>query len=319
MNAAKPGHVGVLMGGCSSERDISLKSGHGVAEALASTGCRVSPLVVTSEHGADIVRLVRDSGIEVAFIALHGRFGEDGTVQAILEKLDIPYTGSGPEASRKALDKVTTQTLWKAAGLPVPDFWVIRKGADAVQNIIDPLPAFPVVVKPSREGSSFGVTIVRAMDQLSPALEKAFAYGPDVLVERFIRGREGTAGILDGRALPLVEIRPKAVFFDFEAKYQKGMTEYLVPAPLPEDVAARIQQMAVKAHGVLGCADFSRVDFMLDEENNPFLLEINTIPGFTPTSLLPKAAAAAGYAFPDLCVKLVELACRKRAKTPTKI
>lgn len=308
------GHIGVLMGGCSSEREISLKSGKGVFTALKDYGCQVSALDITSQEESAILSLLKSAKIDVAFIALHGQLGEDGTIQAILEKANIPYTGSGVKASRIAINKITTQNLLKANHIPVAEYYIIKKGDAAVDKICKSIKNFPVVVKPANQGSSIGITLVESAKGLSTALEDAFRYDAEVLVERYIEGKELTVGILDEKALPVVEIRPKNKFFDFTAKYQAGMTEYIVPAEIPQDVSVKVQKAALAAHKAAGCSDMSRVDVMLDSQNNPFVLEINTIPGFTATSLLPKAAKADGLEFTGLCLKLVELAYRKQRK-----
>lgn len=313
------GSIGVLMGGCSSEREISLKSGTAIYAALTEIGCKAAAVVIESEQERDVVDLITKARVDLAFIALHGRFGEDGTIQAILEKMGIPYTGSGVAASRIAIDKVTTQTLLRKSGLLVADFVVINSGKKSFSPELEQINTFPVVVKPAREGSSIGITLVHQKSELVKAIETALAYGPQVLIERYIQGRELTVGILGEEALPIVEIKPKASFFDFQAKYQSKTTEYLVPAKLKEPIASKIQQIALQAFRIVGCADFSRIDFILDKEANPFVLEINTIPGFTAMSLLPKAAGAAGYTFPALCLKIIQLAYARKAKHSNKV
>jgi len=303
------GHIGVLMGGCSSEREISLRSGEAVYTALKERGCQVAKIDIPTEDEKAIIRLLKESLIQVAFITLHGRLGEDGRIQAILEKVGLPYTGSGIEASQRALNKILTQDLLMKKQIPVPKFQVVRQKDNFSGDLLfEQFNDSPFVVKPASEGSSIGITIVRERKETQSALALAFQYGEEVLVERFIAGRELTVGILDQEALPVIEIRPKEAFFDFHAKYQAGTTEYLIPAPLSQDMAARIQTIAVQAHRALGCRHLSRVDVILDEHQQPFVLEINTIPGFTKTSLLPKAAAARGISFPDLCFKLTRLA-----------
>ena len=201
-------------------------------------------------------------------------------------------------------------------GIAVPDFQIFRKGA---LGGLEKVKSFPVVVKPSSQGSSIGITLVEKDEDLKAAIEEAVKYNEEVLVERYIEGKELTVGILDKKALPVIEIRPKHKFFDFTAKYQSGLTDYIIPAEIPPHIAEKIREMALKAHLVLGCADMSRVDVMLDKNNHPYILEINTIPGFTPTSLLPKAARAAGIDFTQLCLKLVELAYSKTKKPQTSL
>ena len=307
------GRVGVLMGGYSSERPISLKSGTAVFEALKQSGCQVSALDITAEDENEISQLIGQAKIDVAFIALHGRLGEDGTIQAILEHLKIPYTGSGVKASQLALNKSLAQQIFQQNNLPVPKHVVLSPDdKSSAEQVINQLGGLPIVVKPTCEGSSIGVTVVRTPQQFSEALAAAFQYGPEVLIERFIEGKELTVGILGDEFLPVIEIRPKNPFFDFKAKYQSGMTEYIIPAQISEKVAQQVGQTALKAHRVLGCRDFSRVDVMLNGSGNFYILEINTIPGFTSTSLLPKAAKQAGLEFAQLCLLLIQMAYEKK-------
>ncbi len=312
IDTSKFGHIGILMGGYSSEREISLKSGQAVLEALKKTNCRVTPLDITMKDEREIEKFIKDSGIDVAFIALHGKLGEDGVIQSILERLDIPYTGSGVEASQRAINKIKTQLLLKENKIPVAPH-VICSSKDTIdpKHLVKEI-GLPLVVKPASEGSSIGITIVQTEKDIAPALKIAFEYGDSVLIEGFIQGRELTVGILDNKFLPIIEIRPQAQFFDFKAKYKSGTTEYIIPAQLPDAVAKSIGETALYAHQVLGCRDFSRIDVMLDKNNKPYILEINTIPGFTSVSLLPKAAKQAGLEFPQLCLKLIELAYEKK-------
>ena len=307
------GRIGVLMGGYSSEREISLKSGKAIVEALESQGCKVIAIDLVSDKEQIIINNLLTAGIDVAFIALHGRLGEDGTIQRILEKLNIPYTGSGPEASQLAIHKVQAQTLFQNHHILVSPFMVLVKNQPfSVAAIQDQIGDRPWVVKPCSQGSSIGISIVRDPKELEKALTLARDYDDEIMVERFIQGRELTIGILDQTALPVIEICPKREFFDFTAKYQQGMTDYMIPAKIPEALAQRLQEIALKAFRLLGCRDISRVDFIVDRENHPFLLEVNTIPGFTATSLLPKAAQEKGIPFNLLCLKLVELAYGKK-------
>ena len=302
------GRIGVLMGGCSSERDISIKSGTAVLKALKETGCDAVAVMIDSEDPAVNTPVLKQARIQAAFIAMHGRYGEDGGIQSLLECLHIPYAGSKPAASRLAMNKHLTQEALRRAGLPIPDFCVVTERATAEAKVRESFGREAVVVKPVKQGSSIGVHIVMKPDDLKPALDDAFRYDEEVLVERFIHGRELTAGILGGQALPIVEIRSHRAFFDFEAKYQKGLTEYIVPAELSSETTARIQALALSVFDTIGCRDFARVDFLLDAAKRPYILEVNTIPGFTGTSLLPMAARCAGYEFPQLCVKLIMLA-----------
>jgi D-alanine-D-alanine ligase len=309
------GVIGVLMGGYSSEREISLRSGYAVAQALAGAGYSVQSIDITTSDRNKIVETIKNAGIDVAFIALHGRLGEDGQIQTILEEMGIPYTGSGPLASQKAFNKITAQTAFKNAGLPIPENFYITDGQlTHFKDVFAVLKKLPFVVKSACEGSSIGVYMVRHPSGWESALRDALALGPYVVVEKFIKGREVTAGVFDKEALPLVEIITKNSLFDFNSKYQKGMTEYAVPAALPEELTKKIQSMAVEAYETLGCEGFARVDVRIDESGRPYILEINTIPGFTETSLFPKAAAKAGYSFLQVCEKLIDLALTNHGK-----
>ncbi|HBR15349.1 MAG TPA: D-alanine--D-alanine ligase [Candidatus Omnitrophica bacterium] len=314
-NKARWGRIGVLMGGYSSERPISLKSGNAVFSALRAEGCEVVALDILDREEEKITRTIVDARIDVAFIALHGHLGEDGTIQSILEKIGVPYTGSGPQANRLAINKVSTQNLFKQNAIATPRH-VALSGTDEVRgkNIWKELQSLPVVVKPATEGSSIGVQLVIRQEEIGPAVEAARKYSDQVLIESYIQGREMTVGILDQRALPVIEIRPRNGFFDFSAKYQAGMTEYIVPAEIPEATAGVLQKTALQAFRLLGCSDMARVDFILTEDLTPYVLEVNTIPGFTATSLLPKAAKQIGLSFSELCFQLIELAYEKKKK-----
>ncbi len=294
------------MGGLSSERDISLKSGRAVLNALKDAGWQALALEVLQETQEEIQRLVREAAVDVVFVAMHGGFGEDGRLQKILEDMRVPYTGPAREASRLAMDKVASRRLFERAGLRVPRTRIIRRGK-RMMTLLHEL-RYPVVIKPAAQGSSIGVSFVSHGKELSAAVLKAFRYDDTILVEEFIEGREITVSVLDGTALPIVAIIPKKSFFDFQAKYEKGMTEYVVPAPLDAAVAERARQDAVTAYHALGCRHLARADMILDEEGRAVILEINTVPGLTETSLLPKAARAAGLEFTSLCTKIVELA-----------
>ena len=306
------GIIGVLMGGISSERDVSLRSGQAVVEALRKVGSQVVAMDINNFEKSHIMTVIRQARIQFAFIALHGKLGEDGTIQSILEEMGIPYTGSGVRASTCAFNKVITQRSLRANGLPVADFHVAHTLTVDIDAIIEELKVFPLVVKPACEGSSFGVSIVRDQNDFQDALYEAFRFGNEIIVEKFIDGREFTVGILDRQVLPIVEIRSQNNFFNFEAKYHKGLTDYIVPAPLDQELSKQIGDFALKAHQVLGCEGYSRVDFRLDHKNRPFILEINTIPGFTETSLFPKAAKQAGMDFSDVCIRLIQLAYGKK-------
>ena len=302
--------VAVLMGGPSAEHEVSLKSGQGVVEALRRRGWSVEPVVIAStgslaDAGEATRRRLKRVAPEVVFIALHGPFGEDGTVQALCEELQLPYTGSSAAVSRLGMDKVASRRRFEDAGLVVPRWWTADPSDAAVLRRAFP---YPIVVKPTGQGSSVGVSIVPTPAALPAALRAAGDYGSPVLIEEFVNGREVTAGIFGEDPLPVIEIRPRQPFFDYTAKYTAGCTEYLVPAPLDPGIAKTVQEAALRAHRTLGCRHLSRSDFILAHERVPVLLEINTIPGFTPTSLVPKAAACTGLSYDELCEQLVLMA-----------
>jgi D-alanine-D-alanine ligase len=300
--------IGVLCGGPSREREISLRSGKAVHEALLSLGLP-AVLVILSRDPQEIPGEIRAAGLSCAFIALHGAYGEDGTIQALLEEMRIPYTGSPPEACRYGMNKVSSHLKWLAAGLAVPhgkEVDPFNAGAIAAEM------KFPLVVKPVSEGSSFGISIVDSVGGLAPAVERASSFGAGLLLEEYLPGPELTVGILEDRPLPVIQVVPKRRFYDYTAKYTPGMTEYLVPAPIPEETAAAARDLALKAHEALGCRSFSRVDLILAEGRGPVLLELNSIPGMTESSLLPKAAAAAGFSFAELCRQMLNSAWAKR-------
>lgn len=296
--------VAVLLGGFSSEREISLRSGAAVVKALRERGHDVREVDVRDERVAELDR-VRP---HAAFIALHGRFGEDGGIQALLEAKGIPYTGSGVEASRTAMDKVAAKERFARAGVPVAPHALVRQ-AEGLSAAREKVLAFglPVVLKPRSEGSSVGVSIHRTAEGLDRGLAEAFRCGPDVLAERLVTGRELTVGILGDRALPVVEMRPAREFFDYEAKYSDTRTVYVVDPPLETAQRERVQAAALTAHRSLGCVGFSRVDVMLSDAGEPAVLEVNTVPGLTERSLFPKAAQAAGIPFPELCERIVRM------------
>lgn len=296
----KFGRIGILAGGPSNEREISLKSGRAVHDALTEKGFDAILLDVKD----DIYDIISRSAIDMAFIALHGRFGEDGTVQRILEEARIPYTGSGVEASRLALDKIASKEIFLKECIPVPEYTVLEKSGRRPARCRDL--DWPVVVKPQFEGSSIGLSIAEDERSFFKALENAFSYGDRVLVEERIKGRELTVGILGQASLPVVEIVTRQGFYDYEAKYKDPVTKYLVPAPIDKGIAERAGELGLKSHRSLGCRSFSRVDMMLDHSGKIFVLEVNTIPGMTARSLLPKAAAEAGIGFTDLCVRILE-------------
>jgi D-alanine-D-alanine ligase len=286
--------IGVLLGGCSAEREISLKTGHAVVQGLQQRGYDV----VAIDAAENLSLQLNDFEIEVAFIALHGRYGEDGRVQGLLEMLKIPYTGSGVMASSVAIDKVVTKQLLSYHGLLTPDFDFIRPG-DSETDLADRCVRFPLVIKPSREGSTIGISIAKERDDLLRGLAIAKDIDGSVLVEDFIDGRELTVSVVNERALPVIEIVAKSGFYDYQAKYLSGDTSYLLPAPIEADIYNAVQKTAVTACNALGCRGAARVDFMVSGQDI-YCIEINTIPGMTETSLLPKAAGAAGIDFPEL-------------------
>jgi D-alanine-D-alanine ligase len=296
--------VAVLMGGPSSEREISLRSGRAVCEALKGT--EYEPVAIdTVDEWLDELSSIKP---QVAFIALHGKFGEDGTVQALLEELKMPYTGSGVQASRLAMDKASSVKIFKAAGIPTPEYMIARKpSCQMTNNKID----FPVVVKPSSQGSSIGLTIVEDRSQLKKAMDLAYVFDEHILVEKFIRGEELTVGILDDNPLPVIKIIPNRKFYDYKAKYLSVETQYLAPAPIEKKFYKKAQALALAAHNALGCKDFSRVDMILGEDGLIKVLEVNSIPGLTSKSLLPKAAACIGINFQQLCIRIIQSAIRR--------
>jgi D-alanine-D-alanine ligase len=291
--------IGVLCGGMSTERDISLKSGHAVADALRSRGHRV----VEIDVAPDLPRQLRLNGVDVAWIALHGAFGEDGCVQGLLEVMRIPYTGSAVRGSAIAMDKIATKRLLIGTGIHLPADRVWAPG-DAIPTDL----GFPVVVKTPGGGSTIGIHIAKDEAALGTALDDCTGFEDDVLIEQFVAGEEITVAVLDGQALPVVSIRPVDGFFDFEAKYTKGRTEYLVPAPIDRIVADTAQHHAEIAFRTIGLAGVARADFIVDESGTPWFLEINTIPGMTAMSLTPMAAGETGMSFEDLVERQLETA-----------
>lgn len=291
--------IGVLLGGLSAEREISLRTGAAVVKALREAGGRV----VAIDAGQDLAERLREEQVELAFIALHGRYGEDGCVQGMLEILGIPYTGSGVLASALAMDKQLTKQILLQHELPTPGYALCRRGDD-LSRLAAGFRHFPLVVKPNAEGSSLGMTIAQDPDQLLQGLELALECDSTVLIEEYIAGQEVTVGVLNGEALPMIQIVPHSGRYDYQAKYTAGATEYILPAPLPAVLYGRIQQVALEACRALGCRGAARVDFMV-RDREFYCLEVNTIPGMTETSLLPKAAAQAGMSFEELVVAIL--------------
>ncbi|MBN2706783.1 MAG: D-alanine--D-alanine ligase [Deltaproteobacteria bacterium] len=297
----KPGtKVGVLYGGLSAEREVSLKSGKAVGLALQESGYLVTLIDVDRQVCARLI----ESQVDVVFIALHGTYGEDGTIQGILEYLKIPYTGPGVMASSIAMHKVMSKRVLLSYEIPTPDYTVPVAGETAIAV---PPGGYPLVVKPVAEGSSLGMSIVTGAEQLPRALAEARRFSPQVMIESYIPGLELTASVLGGEALPLIEIRARGGVYDFRAKYTKGYSEYLVPAPIAPEIGRKVQALARTSARVLGCTRGAvRVDFRLDMENNPYVIEVNTVPGMTETSLLPQAAEAAGISFTALIDRILQ-------------
>ncbi len=310
--AGRPIHV--LYGGFSNERPVSLVSGEAVAAALKDAGHRVVRVDVDKSFGSEGSEILAGTGL--AFIVLHGEFGEDGEIQEILEGWGIPYTGSGPQASHRAMDKALAKKAFAKRGVPTPRW----EGAPRSANPDELVKRYglPLVIKPSASGSSIGVTIVREAAQIPGALAEAGRHSGVPLVEEFVPGRELTVGVLGSKALPAVELRPTKQFYDYEAKYADDAgTEYICPAPVDAAVAAAAQSHALTAHRALGCRHFSRVDLRMSPEGALHVLEVNTIPGFTSHSLLPKAAAAAGLDFTALVERIAEMALMDARKQST--
>lgn len=294
-------HIAVLMGGPGSEREVSLKSGEGVVEALRSLGAKVTPVDV---RGPDF-ELPPET--EIAFNVIHGTFGEDGQLQRILESRGVSYTGEGVAGSALAIDKIATKKRFVERDVPTAPFEIVRDGAR-------PTLPLPFVVKAPREGSSVGVYIVREPEEVDAVVRDAARFGRELLVEKFIAGRELTVGVVGDQALPIIEIRPKKAgeFYDFANKYnflnpQAAGADHLCPAPLDERLTKRVQHYARAAHRALDLQVYSRVDLLLDEAGEIFVMEVNTIPGMTPVSLLPEAARAAGIEYPELCARIISL------------
>ncbi len=294
--------IGVLLGGLSVEREVSQRTGAAVSGALKGLGYDV----VDIDAQKDLPQRLLAEKIEVAFIALHGRFGEDGCIQGLLESMFIPYTGSGVLASAVAMEKVFSKQIFLGHGIPTPDHRSFKDIPSALAAI-DALPfGFPVVVKPSREGSSVGVHVCKSVADYRVAVEDAGKYAGALMVEQYIKGREVQGAVLDDESLGAIEIVPANEFYDYDAKYKAGSgTRYLFPAPLPEDQYRRVNEVCLEAHRALGCSGATRSDVMVTPAGEVFLLEVNTLPGMTATSLLPKIAQGRGISFPDLCERLL--------------
>jgi len=302
--------IGVLMGGLSAEREVSLKSGSAIVGSLIKQGYTAYSIDVSTE----IALTLRQEKIEVAFIALHGRYGEDGIIQGLLEMMQIPYTGSGVLASALGMNKAQARSLFIAAGLTAPPCLLLTEEMKGIFKTKPPSFGYPAVVKPISEGSSVGVTIVEDPSAMEAAINEAFRFGPQILVEQYISGTEVHVGILDQTPLGAIEIRPKTGFYDYTAKYVKGMSEHIFPADIPPTVYKEILECGLKAHLALGCSGYSRADFILggttpaNRAYKPYVLEVNTLPGMTETSLLPEIARGVDISFDQLVEKILATA-----------
>jgi D-alanine-D-alanine ligase len=295
--------VSVIMGGTSSERQVSLASGEAVLEALQQQGVDARAIVLGP--GDDALSMLAGADMDAAFLALHGKLGEDGCVQGLLELLGIPYTGSSVLSSALAMDKLKSKELFRLHNVPTPPYYVYDQNtASSIEEMHGSF-GFPVIVKPRREGSSIGVSRANNLAELHEAIEMALAFDSSVLVERFVQAREVAVGILDGRVLGAIEIAPKSGIYDFAAKYTPGMTDYYMPARLPAARYRNVLNLAERAAEALDVSGAARVDLLVTEGQNEYVLEVNTLPGMTPTSLLPKIAGAAGYSFGELCMAIL--------------
>jgi D-alanine-D-alanine ligase len=306
--------VAVVMGGPSKEREISFMTGNAIVQALQEKGYDV--VAIDLEPGY-LVRQLEACGATVVFNAVHGLYGEDGRMQSVLEMIDMPYTGSGVLSSALSMDKVYSKRMFQAQGVPTPKclFAVAGDKNNIVQEILKTF-SLPVVVKPASQGSSLGVEIVKDKKELEAAVQEAFSYGKEIVIEEFIKGKEIAAGVMetiDGViAMPLVLIEPLSGAYDFKSKYTKGATVYTVPAPLEDNITEKIQNIALAAYKSLGCNGVARADILLTTEGEALVLEMNSVPGMTSTSLIPKAAAAMGMSFPDFCEKILLTATAKK-------
>jgi D-alanine-D-alanine ligase len=296
--------IGILLGGVSAERDISLKTGEAMFEALRARGYRVQKVFVDG----DIDRVLRQTTIDIAVIALHGTYGEDGCIQGMLETMGIPYTGSGVLPSALAMDKLKSKELFRLYNVPTPSYYMVPSSdLDRLEQIHSSF-GFPSFVKPRSGGSSVGAGAAKNLAELKQCCEDAARFDEWILVERLIRGREVAVGLLDGNALGAIEIEPKGGFYDYKSKYQKGQSEYHFPARLSPTRYQGVLNLAERAVHAVGATGASRVDLLVTSDENEYVLEVNTLPGMTPTSLLPKIAAGAGYDFGDLCEAILERA-----------
>lgn len=305
--------VAVVMGGPSAEGEISLATGKSIAIALREKGYQVKELYLDPRNFSEQLKA---SGADVVFIAVHGAFGEDGRLQSALEMMEVPYTGSGVLASAVSMNKIAAKRIFLGSGIPTPECLFLYRKNRGKQDMVKAVTAqfsLPVVIKPASQGSSIGVSIEKDAAKLQAALDTAFEYDGEVLVERYIAGQETSVCMMrqaDGsvKVWPIILVRPHAQWYDFKAKYTAGGVDHIVPAPLPDDIAEKLREISVKAYEALGCDGVARTDCMIGEDGRCYVLEMNTIPGMTPTSLVPDAAAAEGTTFGDLCEMILDAA-----------
>jgi D-alanine-D-alanine ligase len=307
----KDKRVGILMGGMSAERDVSIKTGEAVYEALTARGYIATKVFVDR----DIDQMLRQDPIDVAFIALHGSYGEDGCIQGLLEIMQIPYTGAGVTESAIAMDKLKTKELFRLHNVPTPPYYSLDAEEIGDLGEVHGSFGYPAFIKPRRQGSSIGAGRANDLEELRTRCEEAMRFDDSALVERFIEGREVAVAVLDGRALGAIEIVPKSGVYDYKSKYQKGGSEYHFPARLSPTRYAGVLRIAERAVRAVGAQGAARVDVLVSEGENEYVLEVNTLPGMTPTSLLPKIAAGAGYDFGDLCETILSRASLKLGRS----
>ena len=306
VETAQFGKVAVLMGGLSAEREISLQSGNAVLSALQNKGVDATGVDV----GENIINELDEGNYKRAFIVLHGRGGEDGTMQGLLELMKLPYTGSGVMASSLAMDKLKTKQIWRAMGLPTPDFLIIDS-QESCQQAIETL-GLPLIIKPVFEGSSIGMSKVEEVEELIPAWQKAQLCGGTVIAESWIEGDEYTAALLGDQVLPMIKLKTSHKFYDYDAKYDAVDTQYICPCGLPAERESALAELAKKAFDAVNASTWGRVDFIVDEKNQPWLIEVNTVPGMTSHSLVPMAAKQAGLSFDDLVLDILSAASCER-------
>jgi D-alanine-D-alanine ligase len=310
MKALRDKKICVLMGGRSGERDVSLRSGKRVFESLKSQGFNV----ISMDLEDDLISKLKHEKVDLVYIVLHGRFGEDGTVQGLLEMANIPYTGSKVLASALAMNKLASKRVFDTVGIPTPRYVEVDAGSEINKEAekIKKIFPFPLVLKPTSEGSSLGVTLIKKGDALGEILEKSVSEYKDVFVEEYVKGKEVTVGILgknnDLQALPVLELVPRNEFYDYHAKYTAGMTEFILPAKLSKPLYKKTQEVALAAHKALGCYGVSRVDIIIGKDHVPYVHDVNTIPGMTERSDLPAEASHVGISFDELVVKILESA-----------